>query len=126
MHRRTMQRIAIGKVINTAERPLSADDILIRAREMAPTLDRSTVYRNLKTLTAEGLLTKVVHPELGALYEWADKAHHHHFHCRQCDRVFELPGCALDVSGSTPPGFRTVAHEVFLYGTCPECHGHDS
>lgn len=121
LHRQTVQRIAIAQVIGGAERPLSAEDVLARARASVPSLDRSTVYRNLKAMAQEGTIRKVVHPELGALYELASKAHHHHFYCRECDQVFELPGCALDVSGSTPPGFQTYSHEVFLYGACPEC-----
>lgn len=119
--RRTDQRTAIVDVLTRAGHPLSVDDVLDAGRRTVETLNRATVYRNLRMLVAGGRIRKVKHPELGTLYEPTGKSHHHHFHCRGCDRVFELPGCALDVTGSTPPGFRTDSHEVFLYGTCAEC-----
>ncbi len=121
MSRRTSQRAAILSVLRNAERPLSVHDIVERGRAEAPRLSRATVYRNLRVFLEKGEVRAVAHPDLGTLYEAADRGHHHHFHCRVCDRLYELPGCALDVRGSTPPGFRTERHEVFLYGACPEC-----
>jgi Fur family ferric uptake transcriptional regulator len=51
----------------------------------------------------------------------AGKAHHHHFHCRDCNRVFEVPECVSDLRRMTPAGFVLHAHDVVLYGKCKEC-----
>ena len=88
---------------------------------MVETLNQATVYRNLKLLVERGWLRKINTPESGAWYERADKAHHHHFKCRSCDQLFELPGCALNEAKFTPPGFVTEGHEIFLFGICSSC-----
>lgn len=123
--RHTAQRYAILRVLATVNHPLSAEEVLSMGRTLVPRLNRATVFRNLRALQDLGVVRRMLHPELGPLYERTGKEHHHHFHCLQCDRLFELPGCALDVRGSTPPGFRTELHEVFLYGRCPACSGGD-
>ena len=119
--RSTHQRRAIEEVIRRVPRPLCVEEIVREGRKTVPSLNEATVYRNLKGLTARGVLRRIKHPELGTLYEVADKDHHHHFHCRVCERVFELPGCALSESDATPPGFVTETHEVFLNGVCASC-----
>jgi hypothetical protein len=69
----------------------------------------------------DGWLKRISHPSLGALYERTGKGHHHHFHCRERNRAFELPGCALKEDKIAPSGFVVEDHEVFLFGICPCC-----
>jgi Fur family ferric uptake transcriptional regulator len=121
MKRRTTQKEAIRQVFQQLDQPLGIDQILKAGRERVPALNRATVYRNVKLFLEEGWLVRLNHPTLGTLYERTGKEHHHHFHCRICDRVFELPGCALDEEQATPSGFLTESHEVFLYGVCTSC-----
>ncbi len=122
MKRKTNQRNAIQEVFRKLDRPLSIDEILKAGRETVGTLNQATVYRNLKLLVQKGWLIKIRTPEPGAVYEKAGKEHHHHFQCRSCDRLFEISGCAFNEHISTPPGFVTEGHEVYLYGTCPACN----
>ncbi len=124
MKRMTTQKEAIRQVFRQLDRPLGIEEILGAARERVPALNRATVYRNVKLFVEEGWLLRINHPALGTLYERTGKEHHHHFHCRVCDRVFELPGCALDEKQATPKGFLTEAHEVFLSGVCTSCSSH--
>lgn len=119
--RNTSQRKAIEEVIRRKARPLDVAEIVREGRKKVPSLNEATVYRNLKALEAHGILQRVKHPERGTLYEAAGKDHHHHFHCRICARVYELPGCALSERPWTPPGFITEEHEVFLKGVCAAC-----
>ncbi|NLZ17353.1 MAG: transcriptional repressor [Desulfobulbaceae bacterium] len=120
MQRRTVQREAIQEVFRNAGRPLRLEDILELGRLLVPSLNQATVYRNLKLLVEAGWLEQVQHPTLGTIYERSGRGHHHHFHCNSCDRIYELPGCALNPA-ATPEGFVVEAHEIFLSGTCPAC-----
>ncbi len=122
MKRKTSQRNAIQQVFQKIDRPLSINEILSVGREMVGTLNQATVYRNLKLLVQKGWLTKIHTPELGVLYEKSGKGHHHHFQCRSCERMFEITGCTFVDSMSTPPGFVTEGHEVYLYGICASCN----
>jgi Fur family ferric uptake transcriptional regulator len=125
MKHRTTQRDAIKQVIREKDRALDAAEILLAGCQMVPSLNQSTVFRNLKLLIENGWLRKINHPDRGPLYERTDKEHHHHFYCRSCKKVYELPGCALNKHGLTPRGFVTEEHEVFLSGVCATCQTYD-
>lgn len=121
MKRKTNQRNAIQEVFRNIDRPLDINEILETGRRTVESLNQATVYRNLKILVEKGWLKKIYTPGRAALYERAGKEHHHHFQCRQCDRLFEISGCAFNEQSSTPPGFITEEHEVYLYGICSSC-----
>jgi len=119
--RNTRQRQAIRKVFEETSRPLRPLEILDLAQRHVNSIGLATVYRCLKALTDEGFLLSLTMPEVGTLYERADKKHHHHFYCRACDQLFDLEGCTLEQGGFVPPGYALDSHEIFLYGTCATC-----
>lgn len=121
MERDTRQRRAIREAFLAADRPLSPPEVLETAGALAPGLNLSTVYRNLRGLEAEGWLVPVELPGEPARYEVAGKGHHHHFRCRACQRVYEVGGCPGGLAALTPAGFRLERHEVVLYGVCASC-----
>lgn len=99
MKRKTSQRAAIEQVFCQLDRPLGIEEILETGRMAVESLNQATVYRNVKLLLENGWLKQVCHPSLGTLYERTGKGHHHHFHCRVCNRVYDLPGCAPERAG---------------------------
>jgi Fur family ferric uptake transcriptional regulator len=119
--RETRQRSAIRQVIQSADAPMSPEDVLAAAQYAVPGLGIATVYRSIKTLLEEGWLEIVELPGQAPRYEVAGKDHHHHFHCKGCDRVFELSGCVEGVRKLLPRGFQLTGHEVVLYGYCRPC-----
>jgi Fur family ferric uptake transcriptional regulator len=121
MERDTRQRRAIRRVLETSGRPLSPLEVLAAAYRHAPGLGMATVYRNLKALLLEGTIVAVELPGEAARYEPAGKSHHHHFRCRRCDRLFEVPGCRPSSVGRPPRGFVAESHEVVWYGRCATC-----
>jgi Fur family transcriptional regulator, ferric uptake regulator len=123
MKRKTSQRAAIEETFRIQDRALGIEEILHNGRGIVETLNLATVYRNLKLMVEKGWLKQINHPLLGTLYERTGKEHHHHFHCHACNRVFELPGCALNEEEAAPEGFVVENHEVFLSGICPSCAG---
>ncbi len=122
MQRNTAQKKAIELVFKQHEQALSVDDVLAYGRKLVPSLNQATVYRNLKILVEQGWLKRISHPVLGMLYERTEKRHHHHFHCRECNRAFELPGCVLKEEKTVPDGFVVEEHEIFLSGLCSSCN----
>ena len=119
--RSTKQKQAIRAAFEATERPLSPDEILSSARVEVKALSLATVYRNLSALVDEGWLQVVEIPGSTPRYERAGKAHHHHFHCTVCGRVYEVDGCAVSVAPRLPRGFRVTGHEFYLFGSCPQC-----
>jgi Fur family ferric uptake transcriptional regulator len=119
--RRTHQRQAIERAFRRAGRPLSPQEVLAGAGRDCPGLGVATVYRTIRALSAEGWLRPVGLPGAASRYEVAGKEHHHHFHCRSCDRLYEVDDCPGRLGELAPPGFRPEAHEIILYGLCRTC-----
>ena len=120
--RSTRQRDVITRIMQAAQGPLAVADVLDRARSDLPGLGIATVYRTLKLLTEQGR----IHPvtlDGETLYEASGQGHHHHFSCQDCGRVFTLHTCPVALPSGTvyPGGFIVRAHEVTLYGQCPDC-----
>ena len=121
MERNTRQRSAIREAIAQADRPLLPQEVLDAAQQAVPGLGLATVYRNLKGLVEEGELQAVNLPGENARFELAGHQHHHHFQCRQCQRVFDVHACPGDLSRLAPHGFTVEDHDLTLYGRCKEC-----
>ena len=121
MERNTRQRSAIRDAIAQAGRPLLPQEVLAAAQASAPGLSIATVYRNLRALQDEGALRAVLLPGENARYELAGAAHHHHFQCLSCQRVFEVTACPGDLASLAPAGFTVEDHDLTLYGRCGDC-----
>ncbi|HIB65869.1 MAG TPA: transcriptional repressor [Phycisphaerales bacterium] len=119
--RKTKQRDAIQQVFEEAERPLSPDEVRAEADKLFPGIGIATIYRNLKSLVETGHLKVVEIPGAAALYEVSGLAHHHHFQCDDCEKVYDIPGCPGNLDHMTPPGFQVSSHSITLFGTCPDC-----
>jgi Fur family ferric uptake transcriptional regulator len=123
LRKNTRQRSAIQDVIGTAQRPLLPMEILTFTQDEIPELGLATVYRNLKLLLQAGTIQSVDLPGAPPRYEIARQPHHHHFQCRHCEQVFDIPGCPTDIEMIAPPGFAVERHELTLYGVCASCKG---
>ncbi|MEO8026330.1 MAG: transcriptional repressor [Bryobacteraceae bacterium] len=119
--RKTKQRTAIRDAFERAGRPLAAEEVLSEAGKEAAGLGLATVYRGVKALVEEGWLVAVELPGEPPRYERSDKAHHHHFHCRGCGKMFEVEGCPPNLDRLVPSGFRLTGHEILMYGDCAAC-----
>jgi len=122
MERDTAQRRAIRETFTTAARPLSHHEVLVEARKRVDGMGIATVYRTIKSLLDDGSLIPVDLPGQCARYELAGLTHHHHFACRKCARVFDLPGCTGHIHTHLPGGFIAEEHAVVVYGLCESCH----
>lgn len=119
--RNTSQKAAIRRVFEEDDRPLSPQEVLDAAREYVPKIGIATVYRSIKAFQEEGFLVSVSIPDGPPRYEISGKAHHHHFHCNVCGKVYEIHACSGDMKGITPAGFKLENHEILLYGKCKDC-----
>ena len=128
--RQTRQKQAVLQALASSGRSLAPAEILDLARGEVPTLNLSTVYRQLRTLHDEAQVVRVDLPGQAARFEapCAERSehahehhHHHHFHCTVCDRVFPIHGCPSGIDLLAPAGFRVEQHELTLRGRCADC-----
>jgi Fur family peroxide stress response transcriptional regulator len=86
----THQRLAIFEVLlETRTAHPSAETIYKRVRERYPTISFNTIYKNLETLEAMGIVQKVNLLHSGARYDMPEQPHHH-FVCRRCQRIIDI------------------------------------
>jgi Fur family zinc uptake transcriptional regulator len=60
----------------------------IEKRGLRP--NKTTIYREVKTLVEKGVINEVFDNSGIIKYEYSDKKHHHHFICLKCDKVIPL------------------------------------
>ncbi len=121
--RLTRARREIIEVLVDHSGPLSAREIFLILRSAFSPLELSTVYRNLHTFCARGMLREV---DLGMgekKFEFNSGEHRHHLICMKCGEVRFL-GCPLphledDISKKT--SYDVVEHRLNVYGFCPIC-----
>ena len=121
MERSTRQRAAIRTAVDSAGRPLLAQEVLEQAQQEVPGIGLATIYRNLKSLVEADELKVVQLPGENPRYERVGHSHHHHFQCRNCNRVFDVHACPGNLAKLAPEGFSVEDHELTLYGRCAEC-----
>jgi Fur family ferric uptake transcriptional regulator len=119
--RNTRQKDAIRAAFVETGRPLSPEEALSYAQRNVPEMSIATVYRNLKAMMEENWLITVQLPGEPPRYELSGKAHHHHFRCDDCRKVYEVEGCVPQLKTKLPRGFRALHHEFLLYGLCAAC-----
>ncbi|NJK46562.1 MAG: transcriptional repressor [Pleurocapsa sp. SU_196_0] len=118
--RRTTQRDAIRRVIEQQARPLSPHEVLLEARRIEPGIGLATVYRTLHTLLEEGSV-RGINTSTTTRFERAGLAPHAHFHCRACERLYDVPITREREQLPVPNGFRLETQEVVLFGLCSSC-----
>ncbi len=120
--RRTRQREALVELLENSAGPLSVPELLEKVNAGEETVGIATVYRTLKLLTESDRIRAVTFADGTVRYERAELGHHHHFHCRSCDKVFDLEGCPFHLHAEgLPQGYVVESHEITFQGLCPDC-----
>jgi Fe2+ or Zn2+ uptake regulation protein len=102
---------------------LAADEVFARARRGLPEPSRATDYNTLAAFVEVGML-QAVESRGAVLYDPNPDPDHHHFRCRRCDRLYDVPveGVGeLRIPGEE--GFLVERKTVLLRGLCPACSG---
>ncbi len=120
--RNTKQRETIRAVFLREKRPLSPGEVHSLVQAEIPSVGIATIYRALKELVAGEWLIPI--SVAGSTrYERSDIGHHHHFHCEQCDKTFDIEGCVGNLSKMVPDAFKVLSHELTIMGMCGTCNG---
>lgn len=120
--RATSPRIEVLATLEDLGGHRSADEVLDHLGAADRRLPRSSVYNILTSLVAAGLaLTADAGP--GAVLYEAGREAHHHFLCRRCRRVIDVPcitGSTPCLAAGTDVGTIEQAQVVFR-GVCSTC-----
>jgi Fur family peroxide stress response transcriptional regulator len=121
VRRSTTQRELILKAVCEGGHPTARKifEIVSLSRKMS----FGTVYRNLQILTGEGEIICVQIDQEAARYDRRSDRHHH-FHCRKCGKVFDIPvpySSNINMEVAENSAFVIESHTITFEGLCPEC-----
>lgn len=119
----TRQRLAILKLLNKEDYPLSAQDIYAKLKDNNPGLRLSTVYRNLNYFEKKKLVRRLNLNNKESMFELLDGEHHHHLICIKCGEIIPL-NCPLkeyEKLLTQRTNYTIVEHKLKIFGICPEC-----
>lgn len=125
----TQQRIVILQCLLAGRDHITAQELFEAVIKKDSSLGFATVYRFLKQLTEQDLVTEVRMGGLPARYEWAKKKNHHdHLTCKRCGAICEFENQQIEqlqkqIAKSF--GYVLTGHILELYGTCPNCQKED-
>ena len=120
----THQRLAIFEAMmaNGDVHP-SAEVIYHSVRDRYPTISFNTIYKNLETFEALGIVVKVNPLYNEARYD-VDVKPHHHLICRQCKTIVDVYDKKLDALPApeeADSGFHVENWTVQFTGLCADC-----
>ncbi len=121
MQRYSRQREAIRKAVLASRQHPTAEDLYAEVKRDIPNISLGTVYRNLKQLTDQELIT--VYQDGNILRYDGNQDPHHHFHCSSCGLVEDVYVAELDLSGVTEslPNVQCDTIRIDIEGTCQNC-----
>jgi Fur family ferric uptake transcriptional regulator len=129
----TAGRRAVIAIFESAQAPLSMQDLQDRARQSRVPL--SSLYRIVSDLISANVLVKLEFEEGFARFELVEELakHHHHLVCVECGTVEDFEGPGLpDLERAVDDAMRSIVrrhrfsvrnHRLDFFGTCAACTG---
>ncbi|MGH9010953.1 MAG: Fur family transcriptional regulator [Acidimicrobiia bacterium] len=118
----TRPRLAVHRALAQLGGHRTADEVTAALAGAGDALPRTSVYNALEALRAVGLVMQAGTGAGAALYEVAARWHHH-FVCRRCGEIADVP-CAIGATPCLHPqltGVDVDEAEVIYRGLCARC-----
>jgi Fur family peroxide stress response transcriptional regulator len=118
----TPQRFAVYANLRSRQDHPTVDQLLHDLNQDFPVSSQATIYTSLQALQAAGLVREVL-LEPGVTRYDANVDRHHHFRCRSCGEIEDIPWtnfAALDIT-NVRKGLQADSYEVTVYGLCDRC-----
>ena len=124
--RMTAQRRLLLSILDSLGEHPTAEELLLLANEQDPDLNLSTVYRTLRWLEAENLVSTRLFAEdrRQERFDAASPSEHHHFMCTECKNVIEFDTRLFGTIKNqfqNSSGASVTTGSIVLYGLCRNC-----
>ena len=120
----TSQRLAILETLSAGRAHVTAQEVFETVNSRYPDIGFATVYRFLRKMAEQSMVTEVRMGGLPARYELTPRRHHDHLTCTRCGQIveFENQGIeSLQEKVARDHSFQLTHHVLELYGVCPRC-----
>ena len=120
----TQQRVAILETLSLGRAHVTAQEVFEVVNSKYPDIGFATVYRFLRKMAEQNMVTEVRMGGLPARYELTPRRHHDHLTCTQCGQIVEFESPQIETLQelvAKEHNFRLTHHVLELYGECPRC-----
>jgi Fur family transcriptional regulator, ferric uptake regulator len=120
----TPARLAVLKVLESADRPLDVATIKSNLEKHGIDANPATVFRMMNSFSDKGLVREVNLQESKQRYEHASKADHHHLLCENCKAIEDISDCNIEnweKELKDKRGFLIRHHSIEFFGLCKDC-----
>ena len=127
--RYSRQRNLILGIVKSSRTHPTAEEIYSIALRTIPSIGFATVYRNLKMLTENGDIKRILGADGIERYDGNTKRHYH-FKCTECGRLFDLTAESEDALEKMDNAIKAafmldyddvIINRTLLDGICREC-----
>ncbi|MEM6253726.1 MAG: Fur family transcriptional regulator [Cyanobacteria bacterium P01_D01_bin.156] len=118
----TPQRFAVYANLLARNDHPTAEQILHDVNKDVPRSSQATIYSSLQALRDVGLVREVLLEEGVCRYD-ANVDLHHHFRCKECGSIEDIPWEQFQVAdtGVLRSGLTVESYEVTVHGVCDRC-----
>jgi Fur family ferric uptake transcriptional regulator len=120
----TTQRLLILQAFQEGRRHITAQELFEKVVKRDSSIGFATVYRFLRSMADQKLVTEVRMGGLPARYELTPQKHHDHLTCTKCGLIVEFENKtieSLQEKVAQQFGFQLTEHLLELYGICSKC-----
>lgn len=125
----TKHRTSVLKIISDSTHPLSAEEIYSKLKENSISINLSSIYKILDSLSNKSVISKCILGDNNKTsYEMSTSEHRHHLICKNCKEVFPINDCPLCVYEQhirDDMDFDVTEHRLEIYGYCKSCKKND-
>ena len=118
----TPQRFAVyANLLERTDHP-TVEQLLSDLNQAGPVSSQATIYNSLQALREVDLVREVLLEEGVVRYD-ANVEPHHHFRCRQCGHIEDIPWESFKGLMQSPlrSGLKAESYEVTVTGLCDCC-----
>lgn len=121
----TKHRTSVLEVLSKNNQPLSAEEIYSKLKENSISINLSSIYKILDSLSTKNVISKcILGDDNRTYYEMNTSEHKHHLICKTCKEVFPINDCPLCIYEKhlkEDMDFDITEHRLEIYGYCKDC-----
>ena len=121
----TKHRTSVLEVLSKNTQPLSAEEIYSKLKENSISINLSSIYKILDSLSTKNVISKcILGDDNRTYYEMNTSEHKHHLICKTCKEVFPINDCPLCIYEKhlrEDMDFDITEHRLEIYGYCKDC-----
>lgn len=119
--RTTPQRIILFHKLMQMHGHIKAEDLYNAVKEDIPSISISTVYRTLREFEENGFIYSLPSSvDYGLTIFDTNLDPHHHFICKSCGQIFDIPADGVDIKLKNVKG-EIELKTVVIKGVCESC-----